>query len=296
VKLIFALIALVVLFGCGKEPDTIRFGIMPSLDAIPMLVAEERGYFEAHGVSVELQPFYSAADRDAAFIAGELDGIIGDLVALGLYREGGLDVQATGATTGEFILLGNSTTGLKGQSIIISYNTATEMVLDLMLKAAGLRTGDITQVEVAAIPARLEMVREGQADSLLIPEPFATVGESAGLHRIATSSGMGFNPFITLFKTEAILEKEEQLRAFFAAYDQAVDYLNNTPQSEYIDSVIERTGFPEELQGILVLPVFSHNALPEPSDVQLAMEWLSQQGLISQQLGFDELISPISFP
>ena len=53
------LISVVIVAGCRSatpEPVTIRVGVLPILDSLPMFVAEERGYFDAQGIRVELIP------------------------------------------------------------------------------------------------------------------------------------------------------------------------------------------------------------------------------------------------
>ena len=56
--------------GCGgqKEPETVRLALLPILDALPMYVAEEQGYFEEENLTVEFIPVTSAAERDQVIV------------------------------------------------------------------------------------------------------------------------------------------------------------------------------------------------------------------------------------
>ena len=82
-----ALAAVVVAAGAvvlmsPKENDevTLRIGVLPVIDTLPLYVAESEGLFEREGINVELVEFSSAMERDAAFTAGSIDGYFGDLV------------------------------------------------------------------------------------------------------------------------------------------------------------------------------------------------------------------------
>ena len=82
-------LTLLLVGGCGSpvqeksEPlPKLTIGLMPDTDSIPFIIAAERGYFAEEGVEVELQPFKSAMDRDAALQSGNLDGAVSDLLAV----------------------------------------------------------------------------------------------------------------------------------------------------------------------------------------------------------------------
>ena len=66
-----------------KENDkgtTIRIGVLPVIDTLPLYVGVEQKLFADRGVNVELVEFNSAMERDAAFTSGSIDGYFGDLV------------------------------------------------------------------------------------------------------------------------------------------------------------------------------------------------------------------------
>lgn len=168
------------------EAVTISLGLLPSIDAIPFIIAHEQGFDQKHHVNLDIQTFKSAKDRDVAFQAGKVDGLSADLVAISIYNEAGLDVKITSTTTGEFDLLtGNDEVkevkDLKGKTVILSKNTSTQYTVAMMLKQAGLTEADITVTEVPQIPTRLELLKNHKADAAVLPEPFVTMGRTAGL-------------------------------------------------------------------------------------------------------------------
>ena len=105
--------------GCGSEPQPkdaklskITIGLMPDTDSIPFIIAAERGYFAEEGVEVELVPFKSAMERDAALQSGNLDGAISDLLAVIFARSGGFALHATSYTDGNYNLVAGANTGI----------------------------------------------------------------------------------------------------------------------------------------------------------------------------------------
>jgi hypothetical protein len=72
----------VVLSSCGpRQPETLRMALLPVLDVLPFHVADQNGYFEELGVDVVLIPVKSAQERDTLMQAGEIDGMLTDLVS-----------------------------------------------------------------------------------------------------------------------------------------------------------------------------------------------------------------------
>ena len=64
----------------GKNQN-LTIGLMPDVDSIPFIIAQEKGYFKEEGVNVKLESFKSAVDRDSALQSGKLDGAISDMLA-----------------------------------------------------------------------------------------------------------------------------------------------------------------------------------------------------------------------
>ena len=103
VVFIISIFAVYLLSGCGQEAsnaDVLKIGILPNEEVLPVYVAQEEGFFEKHGIDVEIVNFQSAAERDAAIQAGAVDGVEGDLLAVALIRQGGTPVKAVSLAMG----------------------------------------------------------------------------------------------------------------------------------------------------------------------------------------------------
>ena len=284
----------------SEELAELTLGLLPSIDAIPFVIAHEQGFDQKHGVVLDIETFKSAKDRDVAFQAGKLDGISADLVAISIYHEAGMDVKITSTTFGEFDLLtGNSeiqeVKDLKGKTVILSKNTSTQYTVAMMLKQAGLTEQDIRITEVPQIPTRLELLKNNKADAAILPEPFVTMGQAAGLRVLSSTHQANLNPFVLAFPQGAIDAKAEAIRAMYAAYDEAVAYMQSHDKADYVDLVIEEVGYPETLKEQIEVPAYIPANQVDVKEVEAAFAWAREQGLLTKDITPEEVISDVQF-
>lgn len=296
---LFLVLCAVFLTACGKnEENALRIGVMYSADIIPLALAKDRGLDEKHGFTLDMRVFTSARDRDAALQARELDGVFTDLVGICLYREAGLDLKITGMTDGDYLLLAGKDSGIRtleeaaGASIAISENTLIEYALDAILTANGYDADYLKKEAVPRIPDRLELLRTGKIPLCLLPEPFSAISRKDGAVPLGSANSIGLYPAVSAFSGEA-LARSETIAAFYRAYDEAVELLNNSPVSAFEDVVIRDAGFPEELSGKISLPHFRKNALPTIAEVQKAIDWSAAKGLCDPALSPADLLAGI---
>lgn len=288
--------------GCADneraEAPKLTIGIMPDVDSIPFVIAEEKGYFAKEGANVELVLFKSALDRDSSMQSGNLDGAISDVLAVCFARDGGFDVTITSSTDGSYNLVTNesgatSVSDLRGKDIAISKNTIIEYVTDRMLAAENLTENDVNKVIVPQIPVRLEMLQNGKTAAATLPEPMASVAVANGCTLAASSGELGINPGIIMVTKNAAGTKKDSLLAMYRAYNAAVAYLNEAPREEYIDLVTEKTGFPPAAKESLVLPKYHEASLPTKEDVASAALWLREKGLVREGCDYDDIVIDI---
>ena len=282
-----------------KAAQTLNFGAIGSVEVIPIIIADEKGYFEKEGIDVNFQSFKSAKDRDAAFQSGNLDGIICDEVAICLYQNADFDVKITGLTDGNFMLIANPNSGIKsinemkGKSVAISENTCIEYTLDTLLEKNSLEPEDVQKSMVPAIPTRLEMLRTNKVDAALLPEPFSTLAVKDGGILLGSANDAGIYTSVTAFTQESISSKSAEIKAFFKAYNQGVDYVNNTPIAEYEDIIIKTVGYPEDMKGKIELPKFRKNILPKDTEIKSVIDWAEKNNLLKKEFSPKDLTSNI---
>ncbi len=175
-------------------------GLLPILDILPFYVAEQKGYFEAEGIKVEFVPVKSAQERDALMQAGEIDGMLNDLISTGLFNRDNAQIKIVSTArraypeSSQFRVLAapdsnlNTTRDLAGVPIGISQNTIIEYITDRLLEAEGLTPEQIEIVEVSAIPVRFEQLMASQIQAATLPDPLAQGAMAAGATLVVDDS------------------------------------------------------------------------------------------------------------
>ncbi|SDE68753.1 Putative aliphatic sulfonates-binding protein [Sporomusa acidovorans DSM 3132] len=305
--LVITVALLLVMTGCANDKkentaqkqgqlQSITIGLMPDVDSIPFIIAQEKGYFKEEGLNVTLKQFKSAMERDSALQSGNLDGAVSDMLAEAFAKKGGFDTVITSLTNGSYKLIANknetaaSVRDLQGKDVAISKNTIIEYVTDRIAAEGGLSANDLNKTVIPQIPARLEMLQNNKIAAATLPDPLATVAIKNGGHVINTSEQLGINPGVMIFTSKAVNDKEKEIQAMYRAYSKAVDYLAREPMDSYIDLVIEKTGFPKEIKGALVLPQYKKPTAPPKKEVDDVIAWLQARQLIDKKYEYTELV------
>jgi len=272
-KIIISILLVVSLLsvGCSKEePKALNIGLMPAVDIAPVILAEKNGYFEDEGLTVNLQIFTNAQNRQTALQTNEIDGAMTDIVALITNNAEGFGLKGVVATDGMFPLLVNpdhvDDKDIKvGMMEISVSNYLVEQYL-----------GDeynYSKVYINSIPTRLEAIATGDTERGLIPEPVASIGEMNGLVKVIYDGIPSESLDILAFTDKALDEKEESIELFIKAYAKAADELQKDP-SLARDVLMESiTTLPPQVRESIALPEYNNPTLPSDEFVDELIDW-----------------------
>jgi NitT/TauT family transport system substrate-binding protein len=285
------------------EDTNLKMGLLPILDILPFYVADQNGYFEAEGINVEFVPVKSAQERDALMQAGEIDGMLNDLISTGLFNRDDAQIKIVATArraypeSPQFRVLAApgsdiaSTQDLASVPIGISQNTVIEYITDRLLEAEGLSSDQIEIVEVSAIPVRFEQLMAGQIDAATLPDPLAQGAMAAGATWVVDDSQYTeYSQSVLSFSTEAIESKPGTIEKFLKAWNTAVADLNSDPD-QFSDLMIEKGRVPESIQGTYRMPPFPAGEVPSQAEWQDVVDWLLEKGLIDQPITYEDSVS-----
>lgn len=290
-----------------KEIVALKVGTLPIVDTLPLHVADTEGMFAKQNVKVELIPFASAMERDAAIASGQIDGQLNDLISTGLLNRDGERVKAVrvahraSSEMAQFAVLVSpesrvkSLTDLKGGEIAISKNTVIEYVTDEFLAEKGLKSADVKLTEVSKIPVRLEMLMKGQVGAITVPEPFISLATKDGARVIADDSSSQLGQSVIAFRQEALAKNPEAIRSFLVAYEQAVDVINANPE-KYRALLIDRAKIPEVIKDTFRVPKYPEASVPKEAEVEKAVKWMVGKGLLPKPLAYGQMIDSSFLP
>jgi NitT/TauT family transport system substrate-binding protein len=292
--------ALLILAVSGAALADLTVGLMPAINSVPLVVAEEKGYFAAEGVRVSLTLFQSQMYREAALQSNAIDGTVSDLINAiqGWSRQTG--ARVTSATEGDFGLLASPRSTLRdlaGWKSRGSRKVPTGLleasivyyVTERILLAAGADPASVELVPIVQVPVRMEMLLAGQVEAACLPEPLATVAVQRGARLLADSSRIGTTVGVLLFTQRALAEKPGEIAAFYRAYDRAVFEVNAAPGA-YRAAVVGRCEFPASVKDSLRFPRFRRAFAPGPSDVGDVAAWMREKGLIEALPSYADIV------
>lgn len=279
-----------------KETEKLKIGVMSSMDFVPLAVAHEMGFFEKHQVKVDIRKFFSANDRDAAFQSGNIDGTVIDYTGAILQKAGGVDLKITSSCNATFCIMTGPNSSirqlpdLKGRRVAVSRNTVIDFCTEMALQSVGIGPSEIKKEEINKIPIRLEMLMSGQIDATALPDPFITIATSRGAESIVCMKDLDYAVTGFVFKTEVINHKNEALKGFYQAYNEAVEYIQSHSAQDLKDILVTEIGFPETLINSVELPDYTSAQMPRDKDIQAAIDWLKSKKLIPSDFSSEDLL------
>lgn len=305
-KLNIALILTLLLFaGCRRSAPAapLRIAVLPILDTLPLYVAEAEGYFAQHGVAVDLVPAASAAERDQLLQAGQVDGVITDLVALALYNREAPDVVAVRyamvATPdfAQFRILAAAQSGLarpadlRGVSLGVSEGTVIEYVTTRLLQAEGLAEGDIVPLAVPKIADRMALLSAGELKAATLPEPLASLAMQQGAVVIVDDARRPeFSCSLFAFRRATVEAQPEAISNFLAAIGQAGAAIN-ADKARWSTLLTEKQIVPPALGGAYTLPDYPAAAVPTEAQFDDVLAWLAATGRLAALPSYSDVVN-----
>jgi NitT/TauT family transport system substrate-binding protein len=282
--------------------------VLPILDALPMYVAQEQGYFEDENLVVEFIPVTSAAERDQIIQAGQADGMINEIVSTLFYNNEQPEVtivryaRVPTSEYPQFYVLASADSGiasvddLKGQDIGISEGTIIEYSTDRLLQAEGLSEDEISTIAVPRIPDRMALLGSGELPAANLPDPLASLAVQGGANVIVDDSKYPqYGHSVISFRNEFVDENEEALRGFLAALEKAVQDINQDKE-QFSGVLTERSLVPEPLVGSYTIPYFPEASVPPLSQWADVLDWALQKGYLENELEYEDSIDESFLP
>lgn len=174
-----------------KSKISLAVGGKAAFYYLPLTISEQLGYFKAEGLDLEISDFAGGAKALQALMGGSAD------IVSGAY-EHTINMQARNQFIQEFVLMGRApqismgvstkampnykgTADLKGKRIGVSApGSSTNMVANLVLSRAGVKSGDVSFVGVGTSSGAIAAVRAGQVDAISNTDPIMTMLEQKG--------------------------------------------------------------------------------------------------------------------
>ena len=296
---------LILLFGCmlavmacteGKGTDAkgsanadsaaLRVAVTPTLDCLPLFVAEASGLLQSDGLDVSLLTYTAHMDCDTAVARRAVDGTFTDLVRAERLRRQGVPLKYATSTNLSWQLLSarfariRQLRQLDDKMVAMTRYSATALLADRAVDSAKLKSERVFRIQVNDVCLRLSMLETNTIDALLLPEPQATQARNARAHVMFDTRQMNLRLGALAFRDDAMNDslRHQQIRRLLTVYDQACDSINDHGLSYYHDLIVSRCSIKSTTADSLPQNIrFDHAKAPRQSDIDVALDWLKKQ-------------------
>ena len=295
----------------ASAQSPLRIALLPIIDSLPFYVAETEQFFEEAGVRVEAVKVASGAARDQLMQAGQVDGMLNEIISSANFNRDRLRVQIVSVVRAArsgyplFRLLAapgtpyKTITDLAGVPIGISRHTVIEYVTDRLLQNAGLPPERIRKQSIPAIPERYQLLIQGHLAAAMLPDPLAMSAIEAGAVLVADDTAAAdYSLSILTFALAAVETKYDQIQGFISAWQRAVAAINAAPRS-YRPLMLAKIRIPPNVRDSFRIPPFAQRRVPTAEQWQDAMNWMQARQLLNAPLPYsrsvtDRFIRPVS--
>jgi len=288
--------------------ETLKIALLPILDAFPFYVAQEEGYFKEEKLQVKAVPVASALERDQLMQAGQIDGMLSEMIAAGAFNRKKIQVKIVGVlreahpNSPLFRILAapdsgiNSVKDLAGVPIGVSKNTIIEYVTDRLLAEKGLGKDKVVMKSIPVIPERYQLLLHGRIKAATLPDPLAQSAMKAGAKEIIGDSAYPrYAISVFVFNLASTENKQESIRRFLRAWDKAVGKIKQDPAA-LIPLLLKKIRVPKNVQEGYILPYYPYSKVPDEAQWADVMDWMIEKGLIDSPQPYDASVTGSFLP
>ena len=243
--------------GSEYEPVTVHVAFMPNLgSAATLFSAIDQGYFDEVGITVETEQFQAGPAEITAMQSGSVDISQIGHGAHSLCIQGQAKIFAFDQLSQADCVVANKSHGIEtgadlaGKTVGVASGTSSEIILQYVLKDAGLTTDDINTVEMDVSGMTTALI-SGQIDAAATWSPnTVTLEEQLGDDYLVLGTNTDYSDEVAFPGSYVCLpeyaeENHDVLVRFGAALDKGKVYRN-----EHIDDVAKllasELGVPED--------------------------------------------------
>ena len=308
-KLIPMVVALVLLAACGqsyeetkritreqrreawrKDSAALKIAVMPTLDCLPLFVAQQYELFDTVNGGVRLKVYQAQMDCDTAVQRGRVEGFVTDLVRAMRIDKQGVKMRYVAATNAYWQLVTNRNARIRqlkqldDKMVAMTRFSATDLLTDCARDSVKLLPERVYKVQINDLNVRMQVLLNNEIDALWLPEPLATHARVMKHPVVLDSRDVKMQLGVMAFRDKEMQRKEraKQLALFTQAYNQACDSINKYGVAHYRNILTGRIKMKSSVVDSIPQDIrYQHARAPRQQDMTLVEQWLEKPVTIS---------------
>ena len=291
--------------GDEQELRQVSVGMLPILPTAALYAGIEEGFFEEHGIEIDVQTGQGGAALLPAVMAGEMQFATSNPVSLLQARGEGLDVRVIAHWTSA---LSEGDTDVNG--VVAAADSGIESAADLAGRRVAVNTlngmggltireavrqdgGDPDAVEFTELPFpdMPGALEQGNVDAVWVPEPFLTTLQESGsvVATYSSKESVTGHPTQLFFTSSQLIESDPELVGdMTAALEETLEFADENPDAVKA-AAAEFLELPPELLEQVQLEEFGTDLRREQLE-QLG-ELMVEDGLLEEEADVEGLLS-----
>jgi len=295
--------------------ETVKLGDLPAISNAGIYIAIEKGFFQEHGVTVDIERFASAGKMTAPLATGQIDVSVGSPSA-GLFNAiaSGMDFRIV-ADKGQVRPGYNFTPLIVRKDLVDSGKVKTlkdlkglkvangakginfDFFLAKMMEHVGL-TYDVLDVVYMSYPDGVKALASKAVDAAFAPEPWGARAEQekVGTRLFLTEQVPALATFqvaVIMYSGKFMKERPKMARAFMQGYVQGLKLYNQRgglKDPEVAAILAKHLKLPvETIQA--TLPVYlDPSGKPRVQDLAAFQDWFHQMGWVKEKVPMDRVV------
>ena len=259
-----------------KDKASLQIAVMPTLDALPLFVADSMGYFDEQKVKVQLK-FMTQIDAQEALKKQSVHGAVTELVRTERMQQRGTPLYYAAATNASWQLIANRLSRVQrvdqlgDKMMAITRYSLLDYLGNQVVDSAKPKQA-VYRVQINNVNVRLMMLLNNEMDAMWLPEPQATVARMAHHPVLSSSQGRNFIPGVLAFTEQAWqnAEQRKKIEAVMKAWDKACDDINKNGLDHYADIIAQCCSVKVDVVEHLPRITYPKAQPPRQQDITLA--------------------------
>jgi len=269
-----------------KDSAAFKIAVLPTLDCLPLYVADHYQLFDTLRGGVRLKFFMAQMDCDTALERGRVEGAITDLVRALNMQKRGLKLRFMTATNAHWQLIANRNARIRqlkqldDKMVAMTRFSATDFLTDRVVDSVKLNKDRVFKVQINDVSVRLLMLQNNEMDAMWLTEPQATGARLLKNNVVYDTKKEDIRLGVIAFRDKEMQRRQrsQQLTLFQKAYNQACDSINKYGVRHYSNLIVQRCKIRKQMADSVPDKLrFNHAQGPRERDIAIAEKWLNKK-------------------